>query len=273
MMYKIQGLGLFFTLLIYQMPVQAADDKGCSSGSYSSMTAELPTDTVDKLNVIFTPELIYQILNSKIDVLPTTLERHGFRVLQYQLNPVSVVVVEHPLISGYVIKFQRDPIQGALGKFKEQYGIFKKRILATRAINAERLREFIAENDFKYVKVPQKYIYYLGANKFPVLLAEKIDLTNERTLNDLNIFEIKEILALVESSQGILDLKPQNMAIKREYVIFFDTERQREPVIWPHILIRSFIPFRNEINPIYHALVDRWFHVLVDKWLKTIAIR
>lgn len=214
-------------------------------------------EIVNELNHLFSETVLARITDLTRDLKPFLIH-HGFKVLQYPYSATSAIVVEHPRIERFVIKFARDPHTAARGKFNERLQIVKKRSLATRAVNADRLNMFLRERHFNHVRVPKKF-FCCVANRFPVLLAEKLSLATHRSVIDLGPEEIKEILAVVEFSRGTLDLWPRNIILLDNEIQFIDLERQEEPSRWQTIILDSVKDFRDKVNPLYRPLMETWF--------------
>lgn len=221
-----------------------------------------PKDIQKSLKRIFTQTLIDQITD--IDSVPNLaedLKQQDFKILQYLPNdPKSILVVTHPSIPKYVLKFSRTP-DIIIYEKKERGTKRQWSDLRLRVENARKLRDIIDKDHTSLIKIPQKYLMYI--KKFPIVIAEKINIPQPKPLTEMNADQINELLFLVKTSNGILDLKPKNILFDGQYAYFIDTERAEQSLKkLKSILEPSINKFKKNINPRYIPCVDEWYQNL-----------
>lgn len=220
-----------------------------------------PSGIQKNVKRIFTDEFINLITNiDDVPDLDELLEEKDFKVLQYKPNsPKHIVVVEHPLIPGYVLKFSRTPDIAIMYLTKKDQAPRRWSDLRLRVENARKLRDLIAQNGITFIKIPQKYLMYV--KKFPIVIAKKINIPRRKPLRTMNSEQINELLFLVKKSNGILDLSSRNIIFDGKYVYFIDTERveQPSPEKLKAILRVSTKEFKMSVNPKYIPCINEWY--------------
>lgn len=219
----------------------------------------------DALSAIFTQKFVAMLKD--IDQLPNIeaqLKEAGFKILQYlPAEHESVIVVEHASIPGYVLKFSRTPdielnfVHQRFGG-KRQWGSLKIRVE-----NARRLQEIVRKDrTLTSIKVAQKYLFY--SHNFPIVIAEKAIIHTKKNISEMNFEQLKALLTIVEKSNSVIDIKPDNILFDGTNIYLIDTERiaQNTPQRTKDI-VTFFLPrFKAAIDPRYVPCVEEWYNNL-----------
>jgi|SRR5579859_5101711 len=209
-----------------------------------------PVPLQEKLKQIFNDQDLFTKLEESKNP-KALLESQGLKVIQLR-SPADTVVVEHPRLPGYVIKFMR--ISAPKVSKTKLRGTFRTPKISDRVVHAQEIEHIINEKKLKYIGVPHKYFYCI--RDIATVIAEKIQ-ASTRTFKNLTEQEIKEILTVVVEAEGMLDIRIRNMIITKNKIIFIDTEHAKTDNWWS--IIKKYLDeLKKAVNPRYHYLLDRF---------------
>lgn len=236
-----------------------------------------PSSDIQKIiRKIFTDNFINLITNlDEGDALQKYL-KDNFTILQYLPDDIkSIIVVQHESLPNFVFKFSRTP-DIIIYNTKKKPGIKLSQNwhnLRLRVENSRKLQNVILQEKINSIKIPQKYLMYI--QKFPIVIAEKINVPIKENLKNITPTQLQDLLLLVQKSNGILDLKPKNLILDKNNIYIIDTERVEQT---SSEKLKNLITndkgtklFKESIDPKYIPCIDEWIQHLDNPKFKKIT--